>query len=602
MLDNLVAAVLATAVAAVSGTDVAPQPGPHHPQNETTHGPANDVGQYKRMRKAITAKWGLVTVGAGFAFIMAVGLLNLCSPTLLKWLSHRRQLRRLSKKPVPWYGLAVGLWAVGVAYALAIETRSDITYVVKRMGRVAVAMMPPIYFMTLKPSPLPNTVYLTLLPLHKWISRLLVLVALAHGVLYVYIYTQTGKLRKLTTIPNLCGIAALLSFIGIAVTSLAPVRRRAYGLFYAVHYSLAWIVLGLLYMHSVPPSVGYQLSCAAILAYQALYRIYTTVHTRLQVQYVSPTLYYVTVPREKVFRVFGECFLGSHVRVGGPLWNPRSWFESSHPYTIASLPEDRNLVLVIRKSRFPIRLRQTYALTGPYRTLPDQFMLAARSGHVKRALMVIGGSGIAFGAPVMRYLQQRGVRVKMLWAIREPQDAKVLRMLGLHEACLTREVEVYYTREHRRRRSLHNLKALEAQIHVSEGRMNEDEGLELITDENCCMDGGRDATDRTPLLSSPSQGPYQSYDGTTVMPDIRDTYHASMFNNRPRLDLRVKSWLCGLSTDEDTCCCVDRLIQVNDDDKRGAWVIASGVSGLVSEARRWANNNGFSFYQEDFTL
>jgi hypothetical protein len=259
------------------------------------------------------------------------------------------------------------------------------------------------------------------------------------------------------------------------------------------------------------------------------------------------------------------------------------------------------MVLIVRKSRFPIKLRQTYAVSGPFRTLPNQFMLAANDGHVKRALLVIGGSGIAFGAPVMRYLKRLGVKVKMLWAIREPQDARALQMLGLHDAVLAGEVEIYYTREHRRRRSLSSLKGLEAQLF--QDAMNEDEGLELTIDDNCCMEnGGRNSTsERTPLLSQP-QSP-RLYDAQlTAVHDIREVYADSMFNNRPRLDLRIKSWLCGLSTDDDTCCCVDRLIYVSDQDKRGAWVISSGVSSLVGESHRWATNNGFSFYQEDFTL
>lgn len=48
----------------------------------------------------------------------------------------------------------------------------DLLEITKRMGRISVALMPPLLFLTLRPSPLPHTLYLALLPLHKWFPGL----------------------------------------------------------------------------------------------------------------------------------------------------------------------------------------------------------------------------------------------------------------------------------------------------------------------------------------------------------------------------------------------------------------------------------------------
>ena len=82
-------------------------------------------------------------------------------------------------------------------YLTLAETNHDLTYLVKRLGRVAVALLPISYFLTLRPSPLPQTLYLQLLPMHKILTRLVVLFVTLHAFIYVYIYYETNKLQKL---------------------------------------------------------------------------------------------------------------------------------------------------------------------------------------------------------------------------------------------------------------------------------------------------------------------------------------------------------------------------------------------------------------------
>jgi hypothetical protein len=539
------------------------------------------------------------------------------------------------------------LWCSGVGYVVFSETYGDLTFLVKRLGRVAVALLPPLYLLTLRPCPFPNSFYLQLVPLHKWLGRIVVLLTIGHGVLYTYIYAATGKLHKLTAVSNLCGILAIVLFLAVAITSIGALRRRFYQMFYLIHYSVAWICLGLIWIHSDPPATGYIIFCIGLMVWQGVCKLMKTGHTSVLVQFVSPSLYLVTIPKTKLPNHMHSFVPGSHIRMANSMYSPLTWFQSSHPYTIASLPEEPTIKLVIRKSNYPIKLRQKYSIVGPFRSVPKQFMDAAQTGQIKRVLFVIGGSGLAFGAPLLRYLKELGVQVKLLWAIRDPQDAEVLKSIGLHDIAINDgAIEIYFTRDNRVRRRLSTASFVEAQLYKE---LNEDENLDIAVDDGCCMDMNRQRTrplsdagirydveydsefdqdstvdsseedsavalnsvpenERQPLL--PQLGISKDYEAiaTPVVKkrhqyaDIRDEYGHVMFNSRPVLNLRLKSWLSGLSTDSDDCCCVDQLLRASDADKQGAWVVSAGSHLLVHDTKRWADTNGFSFYQEEFNL
>lgn len=375
-------------------------------------------------------------------------------------------------------------WTAVFLVLIFSETHYEFTYLAKRLGRVPTALLPPVYFLTLRPSPLPQTFYLQLVPFHKWLSRLVFLMLMAHAIVYFYIYATMGKLKKLTTLTNISGIIAFFMFVAIVLTSLKPIRRRYYNtIFFPTHYVLTWIVLPLIYYHSAKTNATYVYLCFAVLLMQIGYRFYLS-QSRIQlpVQYISSSMLFVALPRDKLPKSFRNHFFpGSHVRVSSspmlysriaqyiPWASPPSrvpkpngslasaLVQSTHPYTVASLPQDPVLMLCIRKTRFPIRLRHAYTLAGPYESVPCSFFDDVARGHVKRALFVAGGTGIAFCAPLMRHLRAMNVPVKLLWAIRDMNDAKVLTHLGLAQAALEdKQVEIYVTRIKKKHRSFAN--------------------------------------------------------------------------------------------------------------------------------------------------
>ena len=66
--------------------------------------------------------------------------------------------------------------------------------------------------MTLRPSPIPHTLYLTLIPIHKWLSRLIIIQSVIHTVLYLGYFQkrtrpkdfQTRKQLRLGSFVRIC--------------------------------------------------------------------------------------------------------------------------------------------------------------------------------------------------------------------------------------------------------------------------------------------------------------------------------------------------------------------------------------------------------------
>lgn len=559
----------------------------------------------KTFRKAVTKKYGIVALWGAFAFIASLAVINYLVCKYIgrrnRWMHTKLQLyvdtrarfvrgaQRLVPSFVRWpVSLTMVLWTVGLAYVLFKDTHHDLTFLVKRLGRIAVALMPPLYFLTLRPTPLPYTFYLQLLPFHKWLSRVTVVLSVLHGLVYWYIYLQTNKTKKLYKLANVSGIVAGVGFVALGLTSLPRFRRAFYSAFYTIHYTLAWICMVLVACHASPPAYSYMAGCAAILVFQIIFRLHKTGHTRLPVQFISDSLYMVSIPFKQLPPNLRQSFTpGAHVRISSPIYDPRTWLRSSHPYTVASLPHEDHLKLVIRKTQYPIKLRQVYSVYGPFNSLPNDFMNLARSGQITRALLVMGGSGIAFGAPVFRFLKTMGVRVKLLWAIKDIREISVLTQLGLADDLP--DIEIYISP--RRVTSLGLRKQMSLDIFLHSRAPNEDENLDVAIEDEYCA-----GSESSPLMTSRQR----SYD--SMEQNVADLA-PNVFNHRLTLNNRLKYWLCGLTMNENECSCLDyMMVDIKPHHTSGTWVISSGANNLVNEAKCWANNNNFQFFQEEFAL
>lgn len=542
----------------------------------------------KLFRSYITGWYAQVAFISSIVFLLLLSVFQLVLPRL-SFTKKRpfviysaRKPSRAVTIPLVW---VVPIWIIGISYFLLADTQQEFIFLAKRLGRIPVSLFPAIYFLSLRPSPLPKIVYLQLIPLHKWLSRLIVLVLLAHAVVYFAVYVQLSKLGKLLQLSNISGIIAFFLFILIGLSSLKPIRRRYYNVFYSIHYVTSWVTLPLIYYHS-KTSKWYMIFSVFILLAQIVYRLYSSKHVKLPVQYVSPNMFFISIPRNQVPKSLQKYYTpGSHLRISNPLYHISTWFQSSHPYTIASLPQDPNLTLVIRKTHYPIKLRKLYAITGPFRSIQNSFFQDVNQGLVHRALFIAGGSGIAFVAPIMRHLRSMNVPVKLLWAIRDRNEVKILETLGLMQAALVdNQVEVYVTR------GGNFGEALEAPI--SWYTPNDDERLNVDVNDDCCGGEFRPLLDDSKRVSYGAESASQTSDFSKIM-----------YSSRPVLNLRIKSWLYGIPVDRDTCCCLDQLTMIGDTpDASGLCVLASGAEALVHETENWASSNGFSFYKDEFSL
>lgn len=358
-------------------------------------------------------------------------------------------------------------WTVLMFTLVLYDCNNDLLIITKRLGRIPVCMMPALLFLTTRPSPLPHVLYFSLLPLHKWISRIVVLQSLLHTILYTIQYARKGTLAKLQKLANVWGIIAMALFLLIGITSLPKIRRVNFQLFYCVHYAATWLSVVLLQYHARPNMNMVSIINVTLLVGQIVYRVWHTKVSTISVIPVSPSISVVEFPMSDLCKK--PILPSGHIRMNNyhRFWLKR-WFYHlipfQHPYTIASLPNEPTVRLIVRTGRFPLRTNSKYYITGAFepkvdfmskkdarnnhRLLPFQsatptLLLSPLSFNInaKRVFMVVGGSAISFGLPMLRILNFNGVTVKLLWVTRDHRDMKILNVFKNNYSGL----EIYVT-------------------------------------------------------------------------------------------------------------------------------------------------------------
>ncbi|CAN3370911.1 probable ferric reductase transmembrane component 8 [Diutina catenulata] len=455
------------------------------------HFPTKKTPESSRERDRIGSKWGVIATAVVWAMLAVIPIYNLARkrgyrlvkshwvlPRLSQWLS------RVSEEPpsersrllggvnpgwkarvachikswtywfaVNWNALLrVVFWAVLLSVLAVAETRQDWVYLAKRLGRIPAVCMPPILFLTLRPSPLPDTLYLNLLPIHKWMSRIVVVQAIAHTVIYLrYFQFKSGHIGKAWKLENVYGWVALLGFVVIGVSSVSRMRDRYYRFFYVNHYIWTWIIVGMLQVHIRPWRYRwYTVANVAILVGQIAARIRMSCRTArfapqgVEVSQASPSFTLVQFPRE--FLPVQPRNPGAHLRLSivSKNWFRRMWqhlVPLYHPYTLASLPSDKTQSLIIRQSTFQLPNHANYLICAAYDPKllflqtkkptsaknKGKFQISRVHLAAKRLLIVIGGSAISFALPLIRVATYHGIPVKVVWVVRDFRDVQVLK-------------------------------------------------------------------------------------------------------------------------------------------------------------------------------
>ncbi|KAL3230642.1 putative ferric reductase transmembrane component 8 [Nakaseomyces bracarensis] len=559
-------------------------------------------------------------------------------------------------------------WCTFISIFTLYGSQQNFYIIIKKLGRIAVALLPPLLFLTLRPSPLPNTLYLALLPFHKWIARTVVLASFLHSIFYAYImYSNHVFIEKMKKPANLYGLAAMCLFILIAFSSVSMVRRSTYKVFYYIHYVSTWLVVILLHFHARPGIPYYTAMNMSILVAQIIYRLHVTRVSRATIVRISPSLTLVEFPIEDV--AHKPKYPAAHVRLS--LCHERSFLVNffkrfmvplQHPFTIANLPQDDKIQLIIKSNNFPLINNGKYYVTGAfepvinfltkprnlqdslskYRENPFRFKSQALPKSPlnyivdsQRVLIIVGGTGISFGLPLLRILNFNGCLVRLKWVIRDFRDLKILNHIKNNFEGMEVFISAEDTKEEDividyRDNLLSDSDARESTPLLAHHRVDHDlfkenrpQGQRYMTSamqqyglQNVARNNTEDEIDFTdfakkkkPVLQGIFREPSiirEPSQEESASATASATESASDEQRRIEIPSGVKVYFGRprLAQDDYDWCVNERECGVNDiaNDKRRVWVMAAGPPALIDSASRWATDSGLRFHGESFAV
>lgn len=347
------------------------------------------------------------------------------------WAYHRVFFQR-PRKPLlgfsalPWVNfplvLSVGAW---LAISLAILCYSGAYAIaIKRFGRLSYALVPFDIFLALRPN-IPPIPYLSTLDLHKWVSRLIILYGLMHGIGYLVKWGLEGVFGKTFLLLNLLGLVVFILFIPLLVISARYFRRKYYRTFYALHNITLFVFLGLITFHARPGVLFFTSLSVLLLIYQVFCRVFRVCTVQnveiISLDYSSLLIARISKPTDYHY------FPGDHLRLTYSPTNFKAWIFPTHPYTIASFPDEPYIDLVLRlPSSFYLGSDCQYSISYLYTTMNLSGLKHAKSVH-----LVAGGTGISFILPVAKLLLSWGVFFSTTWVTRNKYDLHILKALNV---------------------------------------------------------------------------------------------------------------------------------------------------------------------------
>lgn len=398
-------------------------------------------------------------------------------------------------------------------------------------------------FLAFKPAILPRTYTIRLNKIHKWVGRTAVLFALAHVGIFLGVYVHRGVLVRIFRFRNLLGASTIICLLVLFFSSLPQIRRRWYRIFYRLHVvAIIWSCVALIF-HAHPRAYFMALLPLGLLLVHIVARLLFSKTARVEVEHITPTLDLVKVDRSALPADFS---LGAHLRISPPLLSFAAWTNATHPYTIASLPEDKIIQLVVRRTNFTMN-SGFYSIFGPFNVPFD-------TSDFKKVLIIAGGAGISIAAPILRSANVDMTDSKLVWVTRSAEEMLILDNLQI-DSC-----DVYITKN--------DIELYEetVQSHFAnkEAQTLGPDSFEL--DDVSLNDEGR------PLTKFSKE----SADKTT-------SSRVRQFKGRPDWTDSTADFLSGVIAD-DVC------------------VVACGPSQLALDAKAWALDRGYNFFSEEFFL
>lgn len=340
-------------------------------------------------------------------------------------------LLKITSFPLP---LTISLIALMVALLMIIKPHYEkITVSIKRLGRLSYALIPLDIFLAAHPAWISIDNYLNTIQLHKWISRLIIFLILVHSIGFLVYYIDVGKFNKVFKVVNLIGVLVFFDSIIMALF-WKKVRDFNYRFFYINHNIFVFLLVVLIYFHA-RPGVSFFFIINIILLSANIIRRYLHAKDITMTEIIEnpgSDLRIVKFPKT----LLPENYLpGCHIRIGFSKWSPLFVLLASHPYTVATTFENRDLLssLIIKKTKFKLEPFETYSIQTNFKSsLSENFF-----NTVNNLTIVCGGSGISLGLGLFEYFKRsiiadgRDIKLKFIWITRHEEDTFILDELNI---------------------------------------------------------------------------------------------------------------------------------------------------------------------------
>lgn len=121
-----------------------------------------------------------------------------------------------------------------------IFSQSELVANPNRFGFIALACLPPLFLLSTKSGPvvwLTSEGWTAVNFLHRWLGRSIVLLVFLHAYFWTAQWISSGQVALfLSQDKEVRGIAAFSFLLLIAVSSIRPIRRYSYSIFFVLHY------------------------------------------------------------------------------------------------------------------------------------------------------------------------------------------------------------------------------------------------------------------------------------------------------------------------------------------------------------------------------
>ncbi|AFR92350.1 ferric-chelate reductase [Cryptococcus neoformans C23] len=302
---------------------------PSQDVSNSSHGNAKRNHSQNKWRATFI---GRAVIGVG-AMVQSITLWTLPMPDL-SWL--KGEVGDCCRRA--YFTLSISQIILVMGYAGAViacfVVGANLTQNSNRPGFLALSQLPLIVLLSLK-SPLPLPIFVPSLSyehynfLHRWTGRTLFLSATVHGAMWIHQFLVTDQHDQITAAKSKRGILAYALMGMVVITSLRPIRRKCYQLFWMAHIMFFVGFFAALSYHT-PYSRPWIWPCVAIYAYDLIVRMLRYRIKDATLVPVDKTLTMIHIP---------DCDAGwlptQHILLR--VLSGSGIFES-HPFTITNAP------------------------------------------------------------------------------------------------------------------------------------------------------------------------------------------------------------------------------------------------------------------------